>query len=205
MVTAKPGLCGSTTGLEWPTNQLCNNFSMIDWLRIYDEQLQKVLAPTEEPLALVIASYFPGEERIGEVVNDWSFSLILGLRVSRWERAFERLLGGVALISPEGGYALEMSRSFKASVMLLLTNHRLALLANLDDKDNPPSVAWECGLDRVVSIRRAPRGLFGRGWVRITFSDTSQIRLVLGTVTWRRAKQIVEVYESIRGRNPGQS
>ena len=172
---------------------------MIDYLRLYTDKLQPVLEFNENPLVLLSLQYLPGHEIVGDPAPDgWSFDIFNGLQVDAWDRGIERSLLGTSLLAPNGGLALDLARAVKPTSFTLLTNRRLALVKDVSEPGAQASVEWHCSIDDVALIRRAPRGLLARGRVLAAFRDGSAVHLVAGTVSSKKAKQLVAAFASLR-------
>lgn len=171
---------------------------MFDYLEIYRENIACILRPNEKPDVMISASYLPGEERVGEVKDFFDWDPISGLASTKLDRGFERLAGGLTLVSEPEGIAVQLSRSLQSAGYVLLTNQRLIALTELDSQPASTEIPWQCPRQSIVFMKRAPRFPFGMGRIQIGFTDTSFTVLIAGTLTSRRAKQLVNAFNSAR-------
>lgn len=171
---------------------------MFNYLEIYRDNITAVLLPNEQALAMIALSYLPGEERIGKIEDFFDFDLISGLYSTRLNRGFERLVGGLTLVSPPDGIAVQLTRSLQSAGYVLLTTQRLIVLSDLDAQPVSAEVPWQCPRHSIAFLQRNPRLLFGLGRIRIGFTDSSYAVLVAGTITSSRAKQLVNAFNNSR-------
>ena len=171
---------------------------MFDRLRIFNDVIRQLLHPGEEPRALQNASYFNGEEDLGQPKPDLASELADVALL--WHSAYfqglaDRLVSGRSLIGWPGCEAQTLARAIGLHD-LLVTDRRL-LVVDLDDSPRP-HIVWERDRMHIVRIRRAPRLLqAGRIWVLM--ADGSAVSLMLGAVSARGAKRVVEAWGEVPG------
>nr|NLD41261.1 hypothetical protein [Actinomycetales bacterium] len=171
---------------------------MFNYLRIHYDELLSHCSAGEEPLALAMVAYAPGNEEIGEEPSGVTFDLN-GLSVENWERGLDRLLVGDTLFAPEGGMAMKLRQAALGQPELLLTSHRLVALEGFLASEEGTVVAWSCPLEDVATVRHNPRFLQA-GRMLVIFEDGSAIRLMAGVVSAKRARRLAEEFHRLTGR-----
>lgn len=170
---------------------------MIDYLRLYADELAGICAPGERVLALAGVQYAAGEEQLGSPARGVSFDIVNGLSVARWNAAAYQFIGGASLAGAPGSAATHLRDTVDPHplVELALTNQRLLLLTNLGGS-NPINIEWSCPLRIVAGIRHEPRWN-QRGRITIAFSDGSLVRLIAGYIFTGKARRFVEASRTL--------
>ena len=177
---------------------------MLDPARLYATELAALCEPGEEVAAALSFTYHPGQELNAQPMADRvSFDPLSGLDVPRWNRAAERLIGGVTLDVRRGTDAASMvaaDRADLAVTTLVLTGARLFVAKH--KANEAPSLGWERCRDEVAEIAWSPRLLqFGR--IELRFRDGSIVRLMAGVLSPLAARRFIRTWEQSMPGEPG--
>lgn len=161
----------------------------MDPARLYDAELAGLIEPGERLSCVVMASYFPGEEREGPLPGV-SFDVATGLSVGAWDAAAERLVAGVSLSGPPGSLAQGMRAAFDPfggdANHVALTDRRLIAVRLASGEGKP---AWQADRAALAGVWLKPR-LFQRGRVLLGFRDASMLCLVTGMLRAGEARRL---------------
>jgi hypothetical protein len=147
----------------------------VDWLALYAEHVAAILAPGESPMLMIYASlpFGPAQET----------SRVGGCQMPR-SPATAR--GG------PGSHAMRILTQLWPSKLshLLVTDRRVLFMDQVIGAGNGLALKAEVPRSAVVGVRRKT-GLVKRGRVEITFDDESDLLILAGIVTGRRAKALI--------------
>ncbi|MEO7588008.1 MAG: hypothetical protein ABIS84_08270 [Arachnia sp.] len=163
---------------------------MLNYAKIYADELGGLCQPGEEIVDIISALYNPGREVEPDESKTASFDPINGLDVSAWNDAAEKLVGGVTLDTRRGHEAADMARSFLSGSNLVLTTRNLMVVGNVSS-DTTPDVSWEGTLESIAAITHDPRFPLELGRLRVDFADGSMVRLWGGLVLPFAARRFV--------------
>lgn len=177
---------------------------MLDPARLYATELAELCEPGQAVVAALSFTYHPGQVLNAEPTDDRvSFDPLNGLDVPRWNRAAERLVGGVTLDARQGPDAASFvaaDRADLAVTTLVLTGSRLFVAKHKGGK--ALSVGWEGPLASVADIAWSPRlAQFGR--IELRFRDGSAVRLMAGVLSPLAARRFVRTWEQSTPAEPG--
>lgn len=187
--------------------------------------VRESLPPGEEPLAWQPVDLVEGEKRIGlagppQVVTgiDPSPASLAagGPLVELDEGVFDRLLGGVSLTGHAGSHADRLGQVLstvgRENWRLAVTTHRVLLYdegtttfgqdpaTGAKTWDAPCELRWSVSRDAVASARIKSRPLM-RGRLLVGFADGSGAALVLGMLSQRGARRVLDALDpTTRGR-----
>lgn len=179
---------------------------MLDPARVYDTELAALCVPGEDVKAALSFIYSSGQELTAQPTDDRvSFDPFDGLDVPTWNRATERLIGGVSLDARQGtdaSFLVGSDGRGVAMTTLVLTNARILVVNHKPSK--APTVGWERPLDSVAGISWSPRLLqFGR--IELRFRDGSAVRLMAGMISPLAARRFVRAWKRSVGGEPNRA
>lgn len=171
-------------------------------LELMTDEERAVLLPGERPLALELASQISGYSGIG---RDEKPSMGLGFDpvpgpgsgVQVDQGWMDAKVGGVNAAGAAGSLADRFSRALNisANAKLLVSNRRVAVIANDGSLKGPQQVHFEVERGGVVRAERTPR-LLQRGRIKLTFADGSWATAMLGIVKTGAAERVLEALGS---------
>ncbi len=172
---------------------------MIDYLKVYAQQLAPHLAPQERPVGSWRASYHSGREDLGQppsAVDGWTVAdVVLGLPSPALMDASEQLVSGTSLVGWPGCFALQIRDAARSGTRIVLTDLRL-LIVRINSQGFV--VTWDCPRAAVFRVQRASRtGQRGRVW--LTCRDGSSVALVLSYFFARPANRLIAAWGEIPG------
>ncbi|MDN5724719.1 MAG: hypothetical protein L0G99_02145 [Propionibacteriales bacterium] len=167
---------------------------LINYLRLYGDNLAPVLHPDERPLAMELFQYHPGHEDLGAPRPRFDLQeaadMALGLPTERTLGIAERLVSGMSLVGWPGSKAQLLSTASRFGSDLVVTNQRL-LTGTVNN--TTVTIDWELWREEVASLSWAPR-FAQTGRLRLVLTDGSAIALVCGYIFPGAAKRIVAAW-----------